>query len=64
MYKKVLDNYSYALQFFPDKVQNMCPYKTQNMCNRAVYIYPSAIQCIPKCCKIEKRVIKLLILDC
>ena len=57
MYKKVLDNYSHALQFVPD-----C-YKTQNMCNRAVYIYPSAIQCIPKCCKIEKRVIKLLILD-
>ena len=64
MYKKVLDNYFHALQFFPDKAQNMCPYKTQNMCNRAVYNYPSAIQCIPKRCKIEKCVIKLLILVC
>ena len=45
MSDKAIDNYPYALKFFPDR------YMTQKMCNKAVNTYHSTIKFVPECYK-------------
>ena len=55
MCNKAVDNYPHALEFVPK-----C-YKTQNMCDKAVNIYPSTIKLFLNALWIKKCVIKQLI---